>query len=104
MAQEHDHFGNVIRNKKYSKPELIVYQHMGVGSLQHAEVQQGIVLQSMNKGYFESGVGLNNLIRVNYADIGYFGFGISAFYRYGPYKLPNSKDNQIFLWNFGFTF
>jgi hypothetical protein len=77
---------------------------MAVGSLQHADVQQGLSLQTMNKGYFESGAGLMNLYRINYAHVGYFGFGLSAFYRYGPYRLPTAKENQVLLLNFGFTF
>jgi hypothetical protein len=38
----------------------------------------------MNKGYFESGMEINELFK---------GFGLSAFYRYGSYQNPEWSDN-----------
>jgi Family of unknown function (DUF5686)/CarboxypepD_reg-like domain len=88
--------GNILVNKSYSKPELILYHNFGIGQLAHAEVHQNIILQGMEKGYVESGVGLKNLIRINYLDLAYFGIGGSVFYRYGPYQLPKTIDNLTF--------
>ncbi len=85
--------GNVLINKKYSKPELLLFHNMGIGQLGNPKVQTGLTLQSFGKGYFESGLGLNNIFRVNYANVAYWGFGGAVFYRYGPYQLPSPSNN-----------
>ncbi|MBS1951321.1 MAG: hypothetical protein OJF59_003175 [Cytophagales bacterium] len=88
-------FGNVLLNKKYSKPELVFYQHAGIGKLENQNVHLGLTLKSFDKGFIESGIGLNNLFRFNYANIGYMGIGGAAFYRYGPYQFANAPDNMF---------
>jgi len=75
-----------------------------VGTLTHASLHQGILIQSMDKGYFESGIGLDNIIRIPYIGLGYFNFGGSIFYRYGSYQLPAQSDNIVYRVNFTFTF
>ncbi len=96
-------FGNVLVHGRYSKPELLLYHAMGVGELRHQEVHEGPVLQSMNRGYYESGVGVANLLRQRYVRIGYLGVGASVFYRYGPYRLASTADNFSYRINLGFT-
>ena len=96
-------FGNVLVNKTFSKPELLVFQNMGIGALRHPEVHQALSLQSFDKGYVESGVGFANLLRKKLFKIGYLGLGASVFYRYGPYRLPDQKDNFAYRINLGFT-
>jgi hypothetical protein len=97
-------FGNVLMNKRFSKPELLLFHNMGIGTLQNAEAHQNVALQSMNKGFVESGLGLNNLLRLKYFNVAYFGFGGSVFYRYGPYQLPKLNDNLVYRLNFYFSF
>jgi hypothetical protein len=76
---------------------------MGIGALRHPEVHQGLSLQSFDKGYLESGVGFANLLRKKLFKIGYLGLGASVFFRYGPYRLPDQKDNFAYRINLGFT-
>ena len=99
-------FGNVFYDKRFSKPEFIIYQNMGVGELENKEahISSQLTFQPFNKGFFESGIGFNNLIRWKYANVAYFGFGASAFYRYGPYQLPTLDDNLVYRINFDFSF
>ncbi|GHN03284.1 hypothetical protein WSM22_47730 [Cytophagales bacterium WSM2-2] len=97
-------FGNVLLNKKFSKPELVLYHHMGIGQLDNQQIQSGIPMQGFDKGYVESGLGLNNLIRGNYAKVAYWGFGGALFYRYGPYQFAQSSDNLVARMNFSLTF
>jgi hypothetical protein len=40
------------------------------------------------RAYYEAGVQLDNLVRMNFT-----GFGIGAFYRLGPETLPRWQDN-----------
>jgi subtilisin-like proprotein convertase family protein len=97
-------FGNVLVNKSFSKPELLLFHSMGIGTLQNATAHQKIILQSMDKGYVESGLGLNNLLRIKYFNIAYLGVGASVFYRYGAYQLPNFSDNFAYRVNASFSF
>jgi hypothetical protein len=100
--------GNIFINTRFSKPELLLYHNMGLTTLSTTQFQSQnlntITLQSMDDGFLESGVGLNNLLRFNYADVGYLGLGLSAFYRYGAYQLPIEKDNLVFRVNVAFSF
>lgn len=100
--------GNIFINTRFSKPELLLYHNMGITTLSTTQLQSqnlnDITLQSMDDGFLESGVGLNNLLRFNYVDVGYLGLGLSAFYRYGAYQLPKQKDNLAFRLNVAFSF
>jgi hypothetical protein len=97
-------FGNVLINKKYSKPELLVFQNAAIGSLDHRDLHTGLLMQSMDKGYLESGVGMDNIIRIPYFGLGFFNFGGSIFYRYGPYRFVDQQENFAYRINFTFTF
>jgi hypothetical protein len=44
----------------------------------------GFVYKTLDKGYFESGVEINNLVGT---------LGLNFFYRYGANSLPNLDDN-----------
>ena len=71
---------------------------MTVGSLKSPEVHAGNLVnaQALEKGYFESGLVIHNILRMNTFNIGYFGVGVGAFYRYGPYQYPIERANWAF--------
>ncbi|MGV3461357.1 MAG: DUF5686 family protein [Flavobacterium sp.] len=54
------------------------------GNLEDKEQHQGVEFNTMEKGYYESGVELNEIYKF---------IGITAFYRYGPYHLPSFSKN-----------
>lgn len=87
--------GNILVNKKYTKPELVVYHNMGYGKLENASVHSGVLLQSFDKGFFESGLGINNILRGNYVNVANWGLGGALIYRYGSYQFAES-DKDIF--------
>ncbi len=97
-------FGNVLVNKKYSKPELVLYHNMGIGQLENKDAHAGLILQSFDKGFVESGLGLNNIFRFKYANVAYYGLGGAVFYRYGAYQLPTSTDNLFWKMTFSLGF
>jgi hypothetical protein len=97
-------FGNILINKKYSKPELVLYHNMGIGQLDNESVHSGPIIQDFSKGYLESGIGINNILRSSYFNVAYWGLGGAAFYRYGPYQFPDSKNNLFFKMTISFTF
>lgn len=90
-----DHnFGRLTGTKSpYFRPELSLVQHIGYGSLQHPNDHIGLAVKSMDRGFFESGLMLNNLLRFKYVNILYYGIGAGVFYRYGPNALPAISDN-----------
>ncbi|UTW68045.1 carboxypeptidase-like regulatory domain-containing protein [bacterium SCSIO 12643] len=90
-AHIHHRFGALYRTT-YSAPEISVLTSLGWGTLDHPEEHQ-MVYSTMEKGFYESGILIDNLLILNTS-----GIGFGAFYRYGPYQLPNAAHN------FGFSF
>jgi hypothetical protein len=54
-----------------------------VGNLQKPEQHVGVDYKTLNEGYFESGIELNQIFK---------GLGLT-FYRYGPNQLPKFENN-----------
>jgi len=66
------------------KPSLVLVTRMAWGNLQHPERHIGIQYKTLDQGFFESGIELNQI---------YKGFGLTGFYRYGSNQLPRFEDN-----------
>ena len=66
------------------KPAFVMVTRALWGNLERPEQHVGIKYKSLEKGFFESGVELNQI---------YSGFGLNVFYRYGPNQLANFEDN-----------
>ena len=66
------------------KPTLVLVSRMGWGDIQNQEQHVGLDYKRLNKGYFESGIELNQIFNA---------FGLVGFYRYGPNQLPKFEDN-----------
>lgn len=81
---------------KKVKPTLVLVSRMGWGDIKNPEQHVGLDYKTLNKGYFESGIELNQIFN---------GFGLVGFYRYGPNQLPKFQDNIAiklsFILNFG---
>ena len=57
-------FGRIFHSKKpYFQPELIVTQGISYGSLNNPQNHQGIGIKTLDKGYFETGLAINKLLR-----------------------------------------
>jgi hypothetical protein len=87
-------FGRLTSTKsKIFRPELSIIHNMGIGSLENPEAHQLITFSTLEKGFFESGLTLTNLVRFNYLNLFYFGIGGGGFYRYGPYAFDRESKN-----------
>ncbi len=84
----HHNFGHLLFKAKNFEPSISIVSNAGVGTLLHPEMHQGLDAKTMNRGYFESGLLLNNLYKIAFTRI-----GLGAFYRYGAYSSPQAKDN-----------
>ncbi|MCU0354555.1 MAG: DUF5686 and carboxypeptidase regulatory-like domain-containing protein [Cytophagales bacterium] len=91
-------FGSLLfkPKSKYVRPEINLVQSIGWGDLTNRNRHEGIAFDTPRRGYFESGLLVNNLLRIEYLDLYYIGLGGGAFYRYGPYALENQRDNVVF--------
>lgn len=66
------------------KPKLSFITRYAIGTIKNPQNHHGVKFKALNKGYIESGFVMNQL---------FYGLGFSAFYRYGPYELPEFEDN-----------
>lgn len=97
--------GRLFSGKKsFSQPELIISQGVSYGSLRNPQNHQGFDIKSLEKGYFESGLSLNKLLRFKYLQLIYVDLGVGAFVRYGYNSYSKMSDNLAFRWILGTSF
>ena len=82
-------FQNLLFKGKKFKPEFVITTNVGWGTMRDKNRHLNLYPKTMEKGYFESGLIINNIIVLR----GITGIGIGAFYRYGAYTLPTFKEN-----------
>lgn len=76
------------------KPQLVLLNKFAFGSLDNPERHENISFSTLDKGFTESGIEINNLL---------FGFGLSFAYRYGAYHLPKIEDNMALKFTFNLS-
>ncbi|MHC1706250.1 MAG: DUF5686 family protein [Bacteroidales bacterium] len=81
-------FGKLLLRYKYFQPEIAIATNIAYGSLRNPDNHQLITFQTLDKGYFESGLLFNNLL-----NIGLTSMGIGGYYRYGAYSLDIWQEN-----------
>lgn len=97
-------FGSLLFKNEKFKPELMLFTGIGYGSLSNTNQHQYMAFKTMEKGYYESGLMINNIFKFNYMNLFYIGFGGGAFIRYGSYANPSLKDNLAFKLSLSLTF
>lgn len=80
-------FGTFLRKGPF-QPELALYQGIGFGDKVKVNHHAHIEGKTMEKGFYESGVKIHNIIHS-----GTSGLGFGMFYRYGAYALDKQKEN-----------
>ncbi len=82
---------------KKIKPSIFLVTRMAWGNMKNLDRHNRIEFKTLNKGFFESGLEINQI---------YKGFGFTGFYRYGPNQLPRFDDNLAvklsFIFDIGF--
>jgi hypothetical protein len=98
-------FGRIVGTRSaYFRPELSIVHNSGIGTLSEKNFTGTSSLKSMEKGYFESGLILNNLLRIKYLNVAYVGLGAGAFVRYGEYARADFSDNVVYKISLMFGF
>ncbi|RYM35566.1 hypothetical protein ERX46_00840 [Brumimicrobium glaciale] len=81
-----------IKNKSgWSEPTFVIHNAAGVGEMANRGDHQNFDFKTPEKGYYESGLIADYLLK-----IGPLGFGAGVFYRYGPYQFAETKDNFFY--------
>ena len=88
--------GNFLYRAKYSAPKLSLVQNMALGSLLDKERHKDLPFATPEKPLLESGILLDNLVKINYINIANFGLGGGAFYHWGYLQIPNWQKNVTF--------
>ena len=91
----HD-FGPLLLRMGIIKPEIRIFQAMTFGRLDYQDMHEGIPFKDLEDGFFESGLVIDNIIRINLLNVGYLGLGAGAFYRYGANHFAHEADNWTF--------
>lgn len=78
------HAFNRVTLFKKVKPSLVLVSRMAWGDLDNPEEHLGLNFKTLNRGYFESGIELNQIFN---------GLGLTTFFRYGPNQLAKFEDN-----------
>jgi len=84
-------FGSLFFKRGNFRPSIVLVTHAGYGKLLHVSGHENIELKTIEKGYYESGILFKNMLRQ-----WFIGYGLGAFYRYGPYSLHKTFDNFAF--------
>ncbi len=96
-------FGTLLFQAGNFRPALSVHNNIGWGDLSHNASHQFIGFKTKNKVFTEAGLQLDSLYKINYLDIGYLGFGVGAYYRYGAYENPEFDDNIAYRFTMTFS-
>lgn len=82
---------------RWFQPELVLVQNIGFGTLENAHYHETLTFKTMGQGYFESGILLNKLLRVNYYNVANLNIGAGVFYRYGTYTKQDLENFALKL-------
>jgi len=78
------HGFNRITIFKKVKPSLVLVSRMAWGDMKKPEQHMGMEYKTLNNGFFESGIELNQIFN---------GLGLGGYYRYGTNHLSKFEDN-----------
>lgn len=81
-------FGNLLFDFKKWHPELVLITNIGFGTFTTKDDHYNIDFNTMEHGYYESGLLIRKIL-----DLRVYDLGIGALYRYGPYSFDNVSLN-----------
>lgn len=98
-------FGGLLFKTGKFQPGITLHNNFGWGTLSDKNKTKNTLTayQTKEKIFMETGLQLDNLVKLNYLDIGYLGFGAGIYYRYGAYQNEETKDNLVYKISATFT-
>ncbi|BAO75129.1 DUF5686 family protein [Winogradskyella sp. PG-2] len=97
-------FGRLFNNKGCFQPDVLLHNNFGIGSLDNSSSHQNINFKTKENLFLETGLELQNIIKIPVLNLYYMGFGAGGFYRYGSHNLENFRDNFVFKLSMGISF
>jgi hypothetical protein len=91
----HD-FGSLLFGDKAFIPHPVLVSNFTIGNMHNSEKHKNMSFNTLEKGYYESGIMLNSILKGSLSEI-----GIGVMYRYGPYSFANEKDNFAYKLTLG---
>lgn len=91
-------FGHLLFKTKKFKPEVLLVTNAYVSNFTNTANHKGFDLKPANKGFYESGLQINNIITRTF-----MGYGVGFFYRYGPYSFDTPGKNMAVKLSFSFA-
>ncbi len=100
------YFGHLLYKSKSKtfQPELSFHHNMFWGDMSSPTFQLGFDFQVPKDIFWESGILVDKLYRIEMANIGYFNYGIGIFAKYGHYAEQDWRSNFAYKMSFGFEF
>ena len=86
-------FGGLLLKIKDFNPHFILRHNMGFGTLSNPQKHIGMAFKTKEQGFLESGLHLDNLLKINYLNVAYLGIGAGVYCRYGAYSGADIKNN-----------
>lgn len=90
-------FGKLLFRKGKFEPEFVLATNIAFGQLDKPLLHQGITFNTLEHGFYESGLMINNLLKLTGLRL-----GVGAFYRFGPYGFDREWKN--FGYKFGMVY
>jgi len=87
-------FGRFYVKNRFFNPIIEYAFNYGIGDLQNASNQLFVSTKTINKGYYESGLNMNNIINLNLTGLK-IGLGFGFYYRFGPYAYASNSKNFV---------
>jgi len=81
-------FGKLLKRWEKFQPEFLISTNATFGWLKYDENHLNLNYTTLEKGFYESGFLINNLLNLRI-----YSLGFGAYYRWGPYSYPMFKDN-----------
>jgi hypothetical protein len=75
--------GPILYQNKYSSPQISLIQNAAWGELQQPRLHHAVPFRAPFKTLLETGVLIDNLVKVNYVNAATLGIGGALFYRWG---------------------
>jgi len=97
-------FGTLLLKRNKFQPSIILEHNLAFGDLQQPDLHQDISFKTLEKGYFEAGLILEDLVRKPLFNMGYAGVGLGMYYRYGPNQNEAFRDNVAWGLKFSFSY
>ena len=91
-------FGRFLKPSKKFNPEIELVHAMAIGTCNYSNRFLNVPYKTMEKGYFESGLKINCLIKSSFS-----GMGVGVYYRYGAYSLNVPINNFAFKLTIGLS-